>query len=142
MTEPFRYLFRVRYGECDAQGIVFNARWGDYVDIAVTEFARALFDGDLGGDWKLVKQTLEWRASARFDDVLVARVRTLRVGTTSFAIATEFRRLGADSALALAETIYVMTGPDSAKRPVPDPARAALERGAPGVVVDHAGALR
>ena len=40
--DPFRFLFRVRYGECDAQAIVFNARWGDYVDIAVTEFARAL----------------------------------------------------------------------------------------------------
>lgn len=140
MTEPFRYLLRVRYGECDAQAIVFNARWGDYVDIAVTEFARAVFAGDLGGDWKLVKQTIEWRASARFDDVLDARVRTLRVGTTSFAIFTEFRRLGADPVLATAETIYVMTGPDGAKRPVPDAARAALERGAPGIVIDHAGA--
>jgi len=142
MTEPFRFLFRVRYGECDAQSIVFNARWGDYVDIAVTELARALFDGDLGGDWKLVKQTLEWRASARFDDVLEARVRTLRVGTTSFAIATEFRRFGAEPVLVLAETIYVMTGPDGAKRAIPDAARASLERGAPGVVVDHAGTAR
>ena len=40
---PFRLLFRVRYGECDAQNIVFNARWGDYVDIASTEYMRSLF---------------------------------------------------------------------------------------------------
>ena len=43
MAEPFRYLLRVRYGECDAQMIVYNARWGDYVDIATTEFTRAVF---------------------------------------------------------------------------------------------------
>jgi hypothetical protein len=28
-------VFRVRYGECDAQKIVFNARWGDYIDPAL-----------------------------------------------------------------------------------------------------------
>jgi len=137
---PFRHLLRVRYGECDAQGIVFNARWGDYVDIAVTEYARALFGSDdLGGDWKLVRQTLEWRASARFDDVLDVRVTTLRIGTTSFAIASEFYRYGEPERLVTAETIYVMTDKAGGKRAVPPEARVALERGAPGVVSDHAG---
>jgi len=37
---PFRLLLRVRYGECDAQQVVFNARYGDYVDVAATEFYR------------------------------------------------------------------------------------------------------
>jgi len=37
VSEPFRFIFRVRYAECDPQQIVFNARWGDYVDIAATE---------------------------------------------------------------------------------------------------------
>ena len=37
----FRLRLRVRYNECDAQGIVFNARWVDYVDIAVGEPDRA-----------------------------------------------------------------------------------------------------
>ena len=43
MPLPFRFRFRVRYGECDAQGVVFNARYGDYVDIAVNEYIRTLF---------------------------------------------------------------------------------------------------
>ena len=43
MSAIFRFRFRVRYGECDAQQIVFNARWADYVDIAATEYTRALF---------------------------------------------------------------------------------------------------
>lgn len=132
----FRLLLRVRYGECDAQGIVFNARWGDYVDLAASEYARVVFGGVTGLDWRLVKQTIEWRAPARFDDVLDIRVRTLRVGTTSFAFATEFHR--GDAQLASVETVYVVVDPAAnAKRPVPDAARAVLERGAPGVVVDQ-----
>ena len=42
---PFRYYTRVRYQDCDAQHVVFNARYGDYVDLAVTEFLRATFPG-------------------------------------------------------------------------------------------------
>lgn len=37
----FRYYLRVRYDECDAQKVVFNARYGAYVDLAVGEFYRA-----------------------------------------------------------------------------------------------------
>ena len=33
-----RVLIRVRYGECDAQGVLFNARYMDLVDVAFTEF--------------------------------------------------------------------------------------------------------
>ena len=43
MPSPFEFRLRVRYGECDAQGVVFNARYGDYVDIAVNEYIRTLF---------------------------------------------------------------------------------------------------
>ena len=43
MSAIFRFRFRVRYGECDAQQIVFNARWADYVDLATTEYTRVLF---------------------------------------------------------------------------------------------------
>jgi acyl-CoA thioester hydrolase len=138
---------RVRYGECDAQGIVFNARWVDYVDVAVTEYTRALFGGvdpaKTGMDWRLAKQTLEWHAPGRYDDVLDIRIRTMRVGTTSFLVATELRRLGEDPLLVSAETVYVSIDPKSGtKKPVTPAQRAALEAGAPGVVVDHAGALR
>ena len=140
---PFRLFLRVRYSECDAQGIVFNARWADYVDIAVGEFSRALFgsvDPQVTGiDWRLVKQTIEWRASARYDDVLDCRVSTLRLGTTSFTLTTQFRRRGDDAELATAETVYVAFAPGGGKQPLAAAHRSALERGAPGVVVDHAG---
>ncbi|MCA9677634.1 MAG: acyl-CoA thioesterase [Kofleriaceae bacterium] len=144
MSAPFRVLLRVRYGECDAQHIVFNARWGDYVDVAATEYTRAVFGGvdaaAAGMDWRLVRQVLEWRAPARFDDVLEARVRTVAVGTTSFTLATEFVRWPDGAALVTAETVYVAVDPDAGgKRPVPDASRRALEAGAPGQLVDQAG---
>jgi acyl-CoA thioester hydrolase len=139
-AEPFLFRLRVRYNECDAQGIVFNARWADYIDIAVGEYTRAVFlhvDLPPGGiDWRLVKQTIEWRAPARHDDVLDIRVRTLRIGTTSFALATELHR--GSTHLATAETVYVVVdNAANTKLPVPAIARAALERGAPGLVVDQ-----
>ena len=45
MTQPFRYYLRVRYQDCDAQHVVFNARYGDYIDLACFEFLRAVGDG-------------------------------------------------------------------------------------------------
>ncbi len=30
LSENFTLLLRVRYGECDAQQVVFNARYADY----------------------------------------------------------------------------------------------------------------
>jgi acyl-CoA thioester hydrolase len=142
---PFRFLLRVRYGEVDAQKIVFNARWGDYVDVAITEYQRALWgsvDPADGLDMRLVKQTIEWKQPARFDDVIEARVRTIAIGTTSFTVGTELRRWPDGPVLATAETVYVAVDAGFEKMAVPDRFRQALERGAPGVVVDHAGARR
>jgi acyl-CoA thioester hydrolase len=143
---PFRFLFRVRYGECDPQNIVFNARWGDYVDVACTEYLRALFGvaepGEVGLHIRLVRQLLEWREPGRFDDVIAADVRTLKVGTTSFTLATAFTRLADGELLATASTVYVAIDPTvGVKRPIEEAHRRALDAGAPGQTGDHAGAL-
>lgn len=141
MAEPFRFRFRVRYHECDAQGIVFNARWGDYVDVAATELTRCALGAPDAADWRLVKQTLEWRAPGRFDDVLEARVTTRRIGTTSFCLATAFHRVVDDARLVDAETIYVVVDPAAGtKRPVPDALRAALAAGVGGAIDASGGA--
>jgi acyl-CoA thioester hydrolase len=141
---PFRYRLRVRYGECDAQGIVFNARWVEYVDIAVTEYTRALFGSvhpaESGLDWRLVTQTMTWKSPGRYDDVLEASIRTLKIGTTSFTIGCEWRRAGSEEVMVTAETIYVRIDlARGLKAPLDERHRTALERGASGIVVDHAG---
>jgi len=146
-TERFRYYLRVRYGECDAQKVVFNARYADYVDLATAEFLRALgFEHEIQTaelDYQLVKQTLEWRAPARYDQVLELSVAPKHLGTTSFTFLTEFRLAGSDAVIATAETVYVHVDTHTLKKQtLPDSMRDAFTRGAPGVVVDHAGYVR
>jgi acyl-CoA thioester hydrolase len=126
---------------------VFNARWIEYVDIATSEYTRVVFgsvDPNVTGiDWRLVKQTCEWYAPGRYDDVLDIHVRTVRVGTTSFVLATEFHRHGEAARLVGVETVYVAFDPKRGeKQPISREHREALERGAPGVVVDQAAVTR
>ncbi|MEO4047137.1 thioesterase family protein [Pseudomonas sp. CAU 1711] len=142
---PFRLLLRVRYGECDAQQVVFNARYGDYVDVAVTEFYRALFGSyqallEQGLDSQVVRMVTDWSAPARFDDVLQLEVSTLRLGSSSFALEVDIRRQADQAAIARAEVTYVMVDAQAfSKTAIPDTIRSQLERGAPGVIVDQAG---
>jgi len=146
MTRPFRYYLRVRYGECDAQKVVFNARYGDYVDLATSEFLRALgyeeqlFSGEL--DFQLVKQTFEWKAPARYDQVLEVSVAPTHIGNTSFTVLSEFRIAGEERVIVTAETVYVVVAQHTLnKTPISPQLRASLENGAPGVITDHAGYL-
>ena len=45
-------------------------------------------------DFQLVKQTVEWKAPARFDQVLELSIAAIRLGTTSFTLGTTFRIAG------------------------------------------------
>jgi acyl-CoA thioester hydrolase len=144
MSDRFCYYVRVRYGECDAQKVVFNARYADYVDLSTTEFIRALGFGEalINGtfDYQLVKLTIEWKAPARFDQVLELTCYAKHLGNTSFTVATEFRIAGQEPILAMAETVYVLVEAHTLrKKPLPADLRAALQAGAPGAITDHAG---
>lgn len=145
MSTPFQLLLRVRYGECDAQQVVFNARYGDYIDVAATEFYRALFGSyqyllDRGLDSQVVRMTTDWSSPARFDDVLVIQVQTLRLGTTSYSLLVEIIQQAEQRLVARSEVTYVMVDAQSfGKTAIPADLRAQLERGAPGVLVNQAG---
>ena len=145
MANPFCFRFRVRYNECDAQHVVFNARYGDYVDIAMTEFMRALgrdYSQLLaeGLDNQVVKLTTEWQSPARFDDVLDVFVSLTHMGNTSFSLQADIRHADDGRAIAHSEAVYVMmTTEPFAKTPVPDDLRERLQAGAPGVVIDQSG---
>ena len=144
---PFRYYLRVRYSECDAQKVAFNARYGEYMDLAVGEFTRAAGLNSTGMfgdfDYQVVKQVTEWKAPVRFDDVLEISVQTKHIGNTSFTLVAEFRIAGRDAITASIETVYVNVDPkDLAKTSISGALRTALTRGAPGVQVDHAGYLQ
>lgn len=145
-TTPFTFFTRVRYGECDAQMVVFNARYGDYADLAATEYFRALFGGiqkllERGLDTQVVHYGIDWKAPARFDDVLGVRVHTARTGTTSFTLSMAFFNAATGAEVAQAELAYVLVNtPAYTKAALPDDLRAALLAGAPGVVMNQSGA--
>lgn len=146
MNDHFRYYLRVRYGECDAQKVVFNSRYSEYVDISSSEFFRVLGFGEAVAsgaiDFQLVKQTLEWKAPARFDQVLEISVYAKRLGNTSFTFATEFRIAGDERIIATAETVYVLVNSHSlTKTPIPLELRLALQEGGQGRTIDHAAYL-
>jgi acyl-CoA thioester hydrolase len=146
--QPFRYYLRVRYQECDAQHVVFNARYGEYTDMACFEFLRAalprpsdLTDGTF--EIQTVRQVVEWKRPARFDDVLEISVRTDRIGSTSFTLTFDIRRAGEAEPLVTSETVYVHVDPKTwTKREIAPAMRAALEAGAASKSTDHAGYLR
>jgi len=145
MNDEFCYLLRVRYSECDAQKVVFNGRYSDYVDIAVSEFVRVIW-GDYndilssGIDNQVVSYSINWSAPAYFDEVLAITVKPLRIGNSSYELQVDFYRHDNQEPIASAKIVYVMVSVDQYKKmQIPDDVRNKLEKAASGVVVDHAG---
>jgi len=143
--KKFIHLLRVRYAECDAQKVVFNGKYAEYVDVAATEYSRAVW-GDyddilaMGVDSQVVKLTINWQAPARFDDVIAISVSTSHIGNTSYAFAFEFHNHDSGTLVAIAETVYVMVSPtEHTKIAIPEDLKISLANGAPGVVVNQAG---
>ena len=144
MSQPFRYYMQVRYAECDAQKVVFNARFGDYIDLAATEFFQYTCDHSQmpGGslDYQVVKLTIEWKAPARYRDQLEISVQATHIGNTSFTLELEMVNANTRQFIARGEMVGVVVHPVTLeKMPVPDVMRAALEQGGRGAFVDHAG---
>jgi acyl-CoA thioester hydrolase len=128
---PFVHRLRVRFHECDPQGVVFNAHYFTYVDIALTEMWREAFGsyGDVvasGTDVVVVEAGASFRAPARFDDELDVELRIERLGTTSMAMATAIRRDGELLVEGRIVHVFVDTA-TMAKQAIPDRLRAGLE---------------
>jgi YbgC/YbaW family acyl-CoA thioester hydrolase len=122
----FRFLerLRVRWAEVDLQKIVFNGHYLMYFDTAVAGYWRALAlpyhetMAALQGDLYVRKATLEYEASARYDDQLDVGIRCARIGNSSMVFeAAVFR--GAQR-LVHGELVYVFADPlTQTSRPVP-----------------------
>jgi acyl-CoA thioester hydrolase len=79
---------RVRYGECDPQGIVFNANYLLYFDVVFTELWRAAVGPwqemvERGLDAVVAEANLVFRAPARYDDELLLSAQVARIGTSA-----------------------------------------------------------
>ena len=94
----FTHRLRVRWAEVDAQRIVFNGHYLMYFDTAMGEYWRALglpyesAMARLGGDLYVRKTTLDYHASARYDELLDIHVRCEHIGNTSMRMHCEAYR--------------------------------------------------
>ena len=99
MTPPFVHQLRVRYHECDAQGIVFNAHHFAYFDITLTELWRDAFGSydamvEAGTDVVVADAQASFRASPRFDDLLDIEMTIETLGNSSMVTRFEEKRDG------------------------------------------------
>jgi acyl-CoA thioester hydrolase len=132
VPQDFVHELRVRYGECDPQGIVFNANYLAYFDIAVTELWRASFGSwqemiERGVDVVVGEANVRFRAPARFDDVLALHARVATFGTTSLKVELEIARDGELLVDGWLRQVCV-DARTFEKTPVPDWLRAGLEQ--------------
>ena len=129
---PFVHRLRVRYNECDAQGIVFNGNWLTYFDVTLTEWWRAAFGSyqamvDGGADLVVAEANIRYRAPARFDDELDIAVSIAELGTTSMT--TRFDVTRASDHLVEGRMRHVFIDPATlGKQPIPDAMRERLGR--------------
>lgn len=89
MAKRHVHRMRVRYAECDPQDIVFNSRYLEYFDVALTELWREAIGpwepmmGDLGVDMVVAEAGLRFRGALSFDDEFELHTEVRRLGTTS-----------------------------------------------------------
>lgn len=131
----FFHPLRVRYSEIDGQGVVYNAHYLTYFDVAITEYLRWLgYDYPLGGDpqtgtdFHLVKALVEYKAPVAYDEEIEIGVRVGRLGNTSATFALAIFPDGGGEVRSTGEIVWVNTD-QQAHKPVPLPAafRAAVE---------------
>jgi acyl-CoA thioester hydrolase len=132
MPRVFRHRLRVRYGECDPQGVVFNANYLAYFDVILTEFWReAIGDytamiADHDADMVVAESRIGFRSPAAFDDELDFELRVARLGTTALTCHID-ARVG-DRLVVEGEMRHVFIEPATKrKRAIPDAIRAGLE---------------
>lgn len=130
VAEPFRHQLRVRYAECDPQGVLFNANYLAYIDHTITELWRAAYGGynamlDRGVDIVVAEASLRFLGSARFDEQVTVEATVAQLGNTSVTTSYRFIRDGKQLLEATLRHVFVDRATGD-KTPMPDWAREGL----------------
>jgi acyl-CoA thioester hydrolase len=131
VPEPFIHHLRVRYAECDPQGVLFNANYLAYIDHTITELWRHAYGGyqsmlDRGVDIVVAEVKMRFLGSARFDEEVVIEATVRHLGTTSVTSAFRFQRADGERLLDAEIRHVFIDRTTAAKTPMPDWARAGL----------------
>jgi acyl-CoA thioester hydrolase len=126
----FQTQLRVRWMECDAQGIVFNGSYMGFLEVGQAEYFRnlgfSIYRIAQRGyfDSAVVRTVLEFKAPARVDDILDLYVRVSHIGNTSLYLDVEIYPQHSDRLLSTMQAVYVGFHVESeTTRPVPDEIR-------------------
>ena len=127
----FSHRLRVRWAEVDMQKIVFNAHYLMYFDTAISDYWRAMalpYEQTMhnwGGDLYVKKASVEYFASARYDDQLDVMLKCTKIGNSSIIFTGALFQ--ADERLVTTELIYVYANPATqTSQPVPTALRELL----------------
>jgi acyl-CoA thioester hydrolase len=128
---------RVIYGDTDQMGVVYYANYLRYFELSRSEYFRAR-----GGSYAKLEQEgyglpvieahAEYRASARYDDVLVVTIRLVELRRASLRFDYEIRREGEQKVLCEGHTVHACVGKDGRPRGLPAEVLERLARDVPG----------
>lgn len=120
----FFHSLRVRWAEVDMQKIVFNAHYLMYFDTAMADYWRALalpYESglqSLDGDLFVARATIDFHASARYEDQLSIGMKCDRIGNSSITFKGAIFR--GEEHLITGDIIYVFADSATQKsKPVP-----------------------
>ena len=126
------HRLRVRWVEVDMQKIVFNGHYLMYFDNAMADYWRALAVPyeqamhQLGGDLYVKKASVEYFASAKYDDVLDVCLKCTRLGNSSLTFTGGI--FSGSKLLVSGELIYVYANPATqTSQPIPAALRSVFE---------------
>ena len=125
----FSHRLRVRYAEIDGQKVVFNSRYLEYADVALSEYWRWLRLADLP-EWRamefhVARATVDYKAPFRYDDEFDAFARTARIGTSSVTSLVELVHAETGALHTVIELVHVNVDLDTGRSaPIPPMIRA------------------
>ena len=96
---------RVRWKECDVQGIAYYGSYLDFIDVAQAEYFRNLgilthqLDSRETFDLAAVKVSLEYKSPAKIDDLIEVYIRVEKIGNSSISKISEIYRVDSDELL-------------------------------------------
>ncbi len=124
---------RVIYGDTDQMGVVYYANYFRYFELARGEYLRqkggsyGALERDTGLVLPVVEASCEYKAPARYEDVLVIRLEVAELRRASLAFRYEIRREGDGVLLCTGRTLHACVRPDGRPTRLPE-ALAALLR--------------
>ncbi|MEO9131703.1 MAG: thioesterase family protein [Sphingomonas sp.] len=137
MTRPsfaFSTQLRVRYAEIDGQKVVFNSRYLEYADVAVTEFwewtgiGAALGEAWTETEFHVRRAEIDYLRPFALGDTIEAFVRIARIGTSSLTQRFELCHATTGALHTVIDMVIVNVHlPTGQPMPITGPVRAFLE---------------